>query len=209
MNNKYTRKQILEAIQHWRRELVKMNEDIDGDGPIAGYLVVETEGPDEGWDKDWLKGERESNIIGLYRTEADAKAVAENTVFDWLDRMAIHDQVIDCGYWQDYVDNEIYMNPQKQQDFRDKGKSRQIFIQWLVDKIRSGFTWSAKRDGTVELRYKNPFDDDDFHEYFVEIRPMRFSNPPAAKQFVQQIQSSIPAQITNQAVDQALQTAQS
>lgn len=127
-NNKYTKKQIAEAISYWRNELAKTNESLDGDGPVAGYLVTETEGPDKGWDKEWMQGERETNVIGLYRTEEDAKAAAEAIVFDWLKRMDLQDQVIDLGYWRDHVDAEIFNDATKERDFRNRAKAKQLFV---------------------------------------------------------------------------------
>ena len=169
----------------------------DATGPVAGYLVTETEGPDKGWDKEWMQGERETNVIGLYRTEEDAKAAAEATVFDWLKRMDFQDQVVDAGYWQDHVDAEIFNDASKKRDYNNKAKARQLFIQWLIDNIRNGFVWNARRDG-VTLNWKNPFDENDFHEYFIEIKPMRFSRPPSATSAVPQVSD----RLINAAADQ-------
>ena len=64
--------------------------------------------------------------------------------------------------------------------------------------------WNAGKNGTKTLRYKNPFDENDFHEYYVEIKPMRFSVPPVANPPGEQIQAQIADKAAGQATALAL-----
>ena len=126
-----------------------------------------------------MQGERKFKTVGLYRTLADAKAVAELTICKWMDSINFGNSAYD-NYWDpgnlDLTDDEMNLLRM------DKTFLRQKVSEWLRRNISDAFEWIHDRAAhEVEiLKYKNPFDDGDFHEYFVEVRPMSFASVPGA-----------------------------